>query len=210
MWVIKLGGSLGDRAHLPAWLDQAACYGPGEVVVVPGGGPFADQVRAAQARWGFADAVAHRMALSAMDQFGQLLIGLRPDLVAAGSRAEVGEALGRGRVPVWMAGRDPAVAEVPATWDVTSDSLAAFLARRLGAEWLLLVKVLAPRGGLAKAEELAARGVVDAAFPRFLAGDELRARVAGEGDHARLRDMLYSGAPLGTSVVAGAADIRPD
>ncbi|HKJ89278.1 MAG TPA: amino acid kinase [Gammaproteobacteria bacterium] len=201
MWVIKLGGSLYRQPSLAAWLDQVACYGSGQVVVVPGGGPFADQVRAAQDRWRFPDAVAHRMALQAMDQFGQLLLGLRPDLVAAGTFDELREALATGRTPIWMAGGDPAVAEVPASWEVTSDSLAAFLARRLGAERLLLVKSEAPGGSTAGAAELSRAGVVDAAFPGYLAGGAFSAWIAEAGDHGQLRDMLYTGASLGLRVL---------
>jgi aspartokinase-like uncharacterized kinase len=202
MWVVKVGGSLCYRAALAAWLDQLGCYGLGQVVIVPGGGPFADQVRAAQDSWGFADAVAHRMAMQGMDQFGQLMMGLRPDLVAAGSLAEVRQALANGQVPVWMAGRDPAGGNTPASWDVTSDSLAAFLAERLGAEHLVLVKRTAPRGQSHPVAELSRMGYVDPAFRYFLApGADSSAWIVEEGAHEQLREMLYMGLPLGVRVV---------
>ncbi len=41
--------------------------GAGKVVIVSGGGPFADQVRDAQKRWKFNDQQAHQIALHAMD-----------------------------------------------------------------------------------------------------------------------------------------------
>src|SRR5215510_16371000 len=67
--VVKLGGSYAHAAELKPWLAAiAACAG--HVVLVPGGGPFADAVREAQARMGFDDRVAHRMALTAMAQYG--------------------------------------------------------------------------------------------------------------------------------------------
>ncbi|OZA05848.1 MAG: uridylate kinase, partial [Methylophilaceae bacterium 17-44-8] len=45
MWVIKLGGSLLGTDELQQWLSCIAEYGDGRVVIVPGGGVFADTVR---------------------------------------------------------------------------------------------------------------------------------------------------------------------
>ncbi|MFA9461182.1 amino acid kinase [Thiohalorhabdus methylotrophus] len=201
MWVIKVGGSLYDKPSLGAWLDQLACYGSGQVVIVPGGGPFADQVRSAQRDWGFPDSMAHRMAMQAMDQFGHMMIGLRPDLVAANSLGEIREVLSRGQVPVWMAGRDAAGTQVPASWDITSDSLAAHLAGRLEAGRLLLVKSASSGDGPKSARTLCREGLVDPAFMHFLTEGVFSAWVAEEGDYDQLRDMLYAGVPLGVQVV---------
>jgi aspartokinase-like uncharacterized kinase len=70
MWVVKLGGSLFGSDHLGSWLSLLAKVG--SLVVVPGCGPFADQVRQAQHRWGFDDSTAHIMALLAMSRRGGL------------------------------------------------------------------------------------------------------------------------------------------
>ena len=65
------------------------------MLVVPGGGPFADAVRAVDAQVGLADDVAHALALRAMDRLGVLLAPLLPDaevltgLVAPGGLAIV-------------------------------------------------------------------------------------------------------------------------
>ena len=65
--VVKLGGSVVRSQELPAWLDVIAAS-PRPIIIVPGGGAFADEVHAAQAELGFGDGAAHRMALLAMDQ----------------------------------------------------------------------------------------------------------------------------------------------
>ena len=70
--IVKLGGSLARTPHCAAWLDTLAAWG-GPLILVPGGGPFADCVRVAQAAIGFDDAAAHRMALLAMEQFAIVL-----------------------------------------------------------------------------------------------------------------------------------------
>src|SRR5262245_16671636 len=102
--VVKLGGSLAFSDALRPWLKAlAGCAG--HVVVVPGGGPFADAVRVAQPKMGFDDRAAHHMALIAMEQYGRALVGLGENLILAGSVAAIERALRDGRVPVWAPAR---------------------------------------------------------------------------------------------------------
>lgn len=181
-WVVKLGGSLAASDDLPRWLEALA---GSNVVIVPGGGPFADQVREAQGRWRFDDRTAHVMAILAMAQYGHLLCGLQPRLCSATRFDEIAALIAEGHSVVWLP--NPAQlpeSEIPASWDVTSDSLAAWLAGRLGAERLLLVKSAAiPAGEMALAR-LVEEGVVDGAFAGFVAGEVW---VCGAGDYGDLR-----------------------
>src|SRR6188508_2518703 len=137
--VIKLGGSHAFATHLRSWLDAIASRA-GSIVLVPGGGPFADAVRDAQPRMGFDDGAAHRMALLAMEQFGCALASGRREFSPADSQAAIARALEVKQVPVWLPTRMVLAADIPASWEVTSDSLAAWLVAKLGARRLLLVK----------------------------------------------------------------------
>ena len=65
-------------------------------VIVPGGGPFADAVRALQPALGMGELVAHRMAILAMQQFGLALQALEPRLGLAETARELRSAHGRG------------------------------------------------------------------------------------------------------------------
>ncbi|HET9699922.1 MAG TPA: aspartate kinase [Burkholderiales bacterium] len=170
MWVVKLGGSLAsDPALLQRWLETLARDGAGKVVIVPGGGPFADLVRESQSRLRFSDSTAHRMAILAMEQFGLTLAALSPGITPAESEDRIRESLQQGRVPIWLPGTmtlgNP---EIPENWDVTSDSLAAWLARRLDADKLILVKSCPVPEGRVSTTELRRLGIVDAAFPDFM------------------------------------------
>ena len=189
MIVVKLGGSLAGGAALPAWL-AALPGGRGRAVVVPGGGAFADAVRAEQRRHGFSDRAAHRMGLLAMEQYGLMLVDLLPCLAPCRDEAAIRAALAAGEVALWlpceMAAADRAI---PESWDVTSDSLAAWLAGRLGAARLVLVKSVAAPPKLEPAS-LAAAGMVDPAFPRFLAAAGAALDWAGPGEADRLRRLL--------------------
>ena len=162
LWVIKLGGSFWAAEALLAWLEALA---KSAVIVVPGGGVFADAVREAQERWGFDDQLAHRLAISAMHQYGLMLQGLCPELQTATQPSLLKEAIKNGQSILWLPDAaslmDP---RIKASWEVTSDSLAAWLAENLGAEHLLLVKSVNPPPGEAKISDLIDRGVVDSAF----------------------------------------------
>jgi aspartokinase-like uncharacterized kinase len=107
------------------------------IVVVPGGGRFADAVRLADRRFRLGDSAAHWMAILAMDQYGHLLADLAPEARLVRSRREL--APGRLNVlapSVWLRRADP----LPHSWAVTSDSIAAWFARTLRVRRLLLVK----------------------------------------------------------------------
>ena len=166
--VVKVGGSvISDQVRLHAVL--ADCVERGPVAVVPGGGPFADAVRTAQASLGFEDRLAHRLALDAMGRMAEIFSAIEPRLAVAASPGAVADALDRGRSAIW----DPVALkaghpDIPETWDVTSDSLALWLARRLGAGRCIFVKS-ANHDPAADLPTLVRSGLVDAAFPRFAA-----------------------------------------
>ncbi len=198
-WVVKLGGSLGDWDRLPEWLETLAESG---VVLVPGGGPFADQVRSAQARWGFGDRTAHAMAILAMRQYGLMLAALCPGFATATHIGELAAVFAGSRSAIWLPDPEAIPArEVPASWEITSDSLAAWLARNLGANHLLLVKSAAIPPGELTIARLVEEAWVDAAFPALIAGAKFTAWVCRREDHARSRGGLRDPNSIFTRVI---------
>jgi aspartokinase-like uncharacterized kinase len=148
--VVKLGGGL---AGIPGALDAAGSAVADlarrhRVVVVPGGGPFADAVREFDRREGLGDDAAHWMAMLAMDQYAHVLAQRIERAVLVEEPGGLGPAIGAGRPAVlapyrWMRSADV----LPHSWNVTSDSVAAFIAGALDAAHLVLVK---PRDGPAE------------------------------------------------------------
>ena len=195
--IVKLGGSLAAAGTLRRWLDVVVTEGGGRAVIVPGGGDFADGVRAAQKRWHFSDRTAHRMALLAMQQYALLLQELAPALRPCADEAEIAAALAAGSTALWlpshMVEADPTISE---SWDVTSDSLAAWLAWRLGATRLVLVKSAPMPEAPLSPERLAALGFVDAAFPAYVAKAGIAIVYCGPGETARLGEALRSDRPM--------------
>lgn len=192
-WVVKIGGSLEQAPELRAWLAVLAQAGAGRVVVVPGGGRFADAVRESQARWEFDDLTAHRMAILAMEQFGLMLAALEPRLIPATTVPAMRDALGRGDPVLWQPAPmtlDRPEAGIAADWHMTSDSLAAWLAGRLGVAQLAVVKSVPPPDSPVRCVEAMARGLVDARLRQVLVENQIRACWLGRSDHDRFAEIL--------------------
>ena len=200
MWVVKLGGSLANSEELPGWLDVIATAGSGKAVLVPGGGPWADDVREAQKHEGFDDRVAHRRALRAMERYGRVLAAMHSGFVAADSSEGIRKVLKKNQVPVWMP-YEMVVADpmIPENWHVTSDSLAAWLASKLNASALLMVKSFAINEPQPDIGEMVRRGWVDSCFAQFTATMRTQVRVLGKGDQEAARQMLLSCAFAGVA-----------
>ena len=186
---MKLGGGLlahGDE------LDAAlATIGAGRarrLLVVPGGGPFADAVRDIDRRLRLSDDAAHWMAVLAMDQCAHLIADRLADGVLVADTRAVVTALDAGKLPVlapfqWMREADP----LPHSWDVTSDSIAAWIAGEVGARRLVLVK---PSGALQRAADDV--DLVDKYFARSVpAGIEVVAVAADQRDALRRAMQLF-------------------
>jgi aspartokinase-like uncharacterized kinase len=194
MWVVKLGGSLYRDPRLPHWLQMLAEFGRGRVTVVPGGAAFAEAVREAQAHWGFDDLAAHNMAVLAMAQTAQMLHALEPRFVLVANEPEIRGVLHAGHPALWLPLsllRD--APDLLTSWEVTSDSLALWLARHLNAERLVLVKACVVDRGSTLAD-LARMGVLDHRFAQWAHGASFMIEVVQGDEIERVRDAL-----LGTS-----------
>ncbi|HWD75699.1 MAG TPA: hypothetical protein VG371_11200 [Solirubrobacteraceae bacterium] len=139
--VVKVGGGLLRDGGLEGL--RRACGEATElatrrpVLVVPGGGPFADAVRAVDAQVGLGNAVAHVLALRAMDQLGVLVRELLP-----AAEVMTGLSVPRGLAMVRATPAFEDRPDVPQSWAVTSDSLAVFAAAAIGAEEAVLLKAV--------------------------------------------------------------------
>ena len=185
--VIKVGGSLAEN---PATL-KTLCNRLSEIAkkhsitVVPGGGKFADAVREIDQRYTLSANAAHRMAILGMDQFGLLLTQLIPNSCATYSLNAAKQLSKRKAAPIFLPSR-MMFKENPleASWDVTSDSIAAYVAIQLKADKVLLVTdvdgiftkdpkkhsdaELIPKFPAEKLLKLTSRTSVDKFLPNFL------------------------------------------
>ena len=184
MWVVKIGGSLLGSPELEKWLEIFVKYSDGNIILVPGGGIFANAVREAQKLTKISDACAHKIAVLAMDQFGLVLANLNPLLATAKTECEIDERTWQHRAIIWLPSHmvlaDDSIAQ---SWDVTSDSLAAWLAKKLNATQLVLVKSDKPNESQLCLKQMTADGVVDEAFREFTLNSNFKRWMLKKSDY---------------------------
>jgi aspartokinase-like uncharacterized kinase len=146
--VVKVGGSLFDLPdlgpRLGCWLSTRPTP---HVVIVPGGGPTADVIRRLDEQHHLGQERAHWLALQGLSLNAHFLAALLPgcciidDVVDVGTRYRgvlVLDAHSFARADESRAG------SLPHHWNVTSDSIAARVARVAGARQLVLLKSTDP------------------------------------------------------------------
>jgi aspartokinase-like uncharacterized kinase len=221
--VVKVGGGMAREAGDAAL--RRLCRTIGEagarhsLLVVPGGAGFADAVREHDSRIGLRPATAHRMAILAMEQFGWLLSDLIPDGVTCSQLGSARAAAARGHTPIVLPAALLTADPLPASWTVTSDSIAAWVAGTARAARLVLVKPVAglyrdwPADGEAltrlsvdELAELRAAGRaagVDPHLPEALRAAGVEAWVIDGREPGRLVALLEHGSTEGTLVTPG-------
>ena len=220
--VVKVGGGLAreadDRAlrTLCRVIGDAGARHP--LLVVPGGAAFADAVRELDGRFGLDAATSHRMAILSMEQFGWLLCDLIPGAAPCSDLAAARAAAGRGHSPILLPAALLAADPLPASWAVTSDSIAAWVAGAAQAGRLVLLKPVAglyldwpgkgellARLSVDELAELRAGGLaagVDPHLPEALREAGVEAWVIDGREPARLVELLENGSAEGTLVTA--------
>jgi aspartokinase-like uncharacterized kinase len=140
--VIKVGGSLSeDSASLTTLCQELGALAKSyRMLVVPGGGKFADVVREFYHNFVLSDTVVHKMAILSMDQFGLFLSSITPNSQITYVLEEARSLSSAGILPIILPSRlmfqkDP----LEHSWNVTSDSIAAYIAGLLLAKKLILV-----------------------------------------------------------------------
>jgi aspartokinase-like uncharacterized kinase len=214
--LLKAGGSLYHCPDLPAvtavWAGLARTH---RLLLLPGGGPFTNQVRVADAHFHLSDSAAHWMAILGMDQYAYMLADLIPEAVLVRDLTTAAESCAAGRLAV-LAPSTLLLASnpLPHCWQITSDSIAAWLAGYAAIPLLVLLKSV---GGVYQANEannttillrqisrqaLAGEDVVDPCFTQTLPATAHCWIIDGRLP-ARLAELLEAGHTLGTQVVEG-------
>lgn len=206
--VLKVGGSLSRGDGLGALCGEISRLGGlFNLLVVPGGGEFADQVRNAHIRFNLSETASHCMALAAMDQYGYLLNHLIEESVLTADLSSVCPASGSGKAVVFLPSR--LVLEqssLPHSWQVTSDTISAWIARHADCRRLILLKDVdgLQQDGLIKdltVNQLSVhRGGVDEYLSHFLSSADLETWVINGLRPWRLTELLEKGYTTGTRI----------
>ena len=138
MIVVKIGGSLYSSSHLSEWINQIVKAGKQRIVIVPGGGPFADHIRDTDQQFGLSAECSHDMAVLAMQQFGRMMCDLNRSLELVHTAEEL-KTISSSAVwaPYQLVSRH---CPYPKNWQTSADSLSVWLASYINASHLCLVK----------------------------------------------------------------------
>ena len=200
--VIKLGGSLIEygRAIIRTLRDFAAEKNL-TLIIIPGGGPFAMTVRALAGK--LSDEAAHWMAVLAMHQYGFFLANGEFSLIE--SLDDIVDRDVSILLPYKILKADDSL---PHTWDVTSDTIAAFIAYKLGERGFIKLTdvdgILDAEGRVIEKvdiEELAKRSddstdstrtctCIDNALPGFLLQHKMYCIIVNGRFPRRVKDIL--------------------
>ncbi len=196
MIVVKLGGSLIHRARelLNEIIEYSNAAGE-KILIVPGGGIFADTVRKMNA----SQEASHWMAVLAMEQFGYY-IGDGANVKLTES-LEFDEKVGILLPYRLMKEKD----ELQHTWDVTSDTIAAWVALKLDARFIKATDVDGIYIDGVLQRELSASEItgketcVDAELPRFLIKNRMNCEIVNGNCPGRVT-RAFRGNVTGTLV----------
>ena len=220
--VIKIGGSLIKEA--PELVDRLvkefgsgspkipdeghaseACASEGLsgfILIVPGGGVFADAVRETDESFSLSADAAHWMAILGMEQYACYLQD-KSRAVAIDSIAGLPQGVSVLFPYRLLRNEDP----LPHTWDVTSDTIAAWVAKQTGA---ILIKATDVdgifRNGKLVREISAASctedrtSCIDFALPEFLQKNRMECLIVNGKVSERVIQAVYGKPVLGTVV----------
>ncbi len=139
--VLKVGGSLTEDPNSLVKLcrDLAFLAKDHRILVVPGGGKFADTIRELDKTYSLSDSTAHKMAVLAMDQYGLFLSDIIPGSYVSYSLKVTNNSVNK-KLPIFLPSQlmfceDP----LENSWDVTSDTIAAYIASKLNAHKVVFV-----------------------------------------------------------------------
>lgn len=168
--VVKLGGSLFNWPEFPGRLREwLARQSPACNVLITGGGPFADVIRAADQCHGLGEEVSHQLCVQVLSVTAALTKHLLPEFSGPMPPERIEPAcenqlilLDVPKLIEWDAAKS--IRPLPASWHVTTDSIAARAAVLLHADELVVLKSTLPQHK-SSFRELAEAGYLDSHFP---------------------------------------------
>jgi aspartokinase-like uncharacterized kinase len=174
--VVKVGGSLYDLpdfgSRLQRWLEGLL---DDPVLLVPGGGQLVDVLRDLDRKHCLGEDTSHELALRMLAVNAHFLAALVQRGVVVDLLLACSAVWDRHGIPIldcytFLCAEGERDTNLPHSWDATSDSIAAYVARRAGARRLVLLKSTDdPTNG--DWIEAARLGIIDPWFARIVGRD---------------------------------------
>ncbi|WP_406659736.1 amino acid kinase [Methanolobus sp. ZRKC3] len=204
---MKLGGSLMEQSAtiidaLSAYFGNETEHGNHSILIVPGGGDFADAIRSISKKHQISDDAAHWMAILSMEQYAYYIV----DNTGVDHTENIAD-LSPGVSVLFpyriLKGSD----ELEHSWNITSDTIGAWVAKKTAATF---IKVTDVDGVLEDGEvienmtvdELARMGTtcIDSSLAGFLKDNGMNCRVVNGMYPERVIDAVIGKYTIGTCI----------
>ena len=140
-WVIKIGGSLFPKSAIELLNVLKNC----NCIVITGGGEFANLIRKYDNDIGFSNNITHETAIDSMDIIAKLLNDRLDFTKLVHSIEDAENSLKAGHIPILACSKlfseNKDFYDLPHSWNLTSDSMSAYLAESLKAKLLIATNV---------------------------------------------------------------------
>lgn len=167
MWIVKIGGSWLKNPSLPSLLIKIKKICNKEIVIVPGGGSFADSIRDVSDKTKMSEKLANKLALKSTELFAEYLKELDNDLCLIDNPRN----FKKEKICIWLPSKKLSQNNsFKNNWDSTSDSVAAWLANKIMAKGVIFIKSLKDFKSKNKLFYLQNKNILDKNISIYLSG----------------------------------------
>ena len=204
--VVKLGGSIMKYSHsivdsLQKYIER--CNGSDHfILIIPGGGVFADSIRTISEKYEIGDDAAHWMAILSMEQYAHYIID-KTEVNPVENINEIPSGVSV-LLPYKMLRENDKLAH---SWNVTSDTIGAWIAWETGSRFIKVTDVdgVIANGIVQKwmtARELSRMGItcIDSSLPAFLMENKMDCVVVNGMYPERVIDAVIGKNAIGTYI----------
>ena len=175
MWVLKIGGSWITNPKLTTLIRRLDKKKKGKIIIVAGGGCFADSVRFAFKKTKMSEKLANTLALKSTEIFCSYLKNINKKLYLTTDKRFKENSLN-----VWL----PSVIlsnekSFKRNWDSTSDSVAAWLSDNIKADGLVFIKSLKKFEKINKLADLQKKNIIDKNTSTYLKSFKGEIKITG-------------------------------
>ena len=175
MWVLKIGGSWITNPNLITLLKRLDKKKKGKIIIVAGGGCFADSVRFAYKKTRMSEKIANTLALKSTEIFSSYMKDINKNLYLTSNKR-----FKKNSINVWL----PSITlskekSFKKNWNSTSDSIAAWLSKNIKAEGIVFVKSLKNFNKINKLGVLQKKNIIDKNVSTYLKSFKGEIKITG-------------------------------
>ncbi|ENN96420.1 aspartate/glutamate/uridylate kinase [Methanocaldococcus villosus KIN24-T80] len=208
MNIIKIGGSL--TYYIKPLLESLKSYKREEIIIIPGGGKFADTLREIDKNLSLSPSISHKLAIKCMDILGEVFSDIG-GIKAYDNLFDLKREIKKERIAILLPSKLLLSTDISEhSWNVTSDSLTLYISKFLNVKNIIIATDVDgiydkyPEGKLLniiKADMIKGLTAVDEYFPTLLKSLNKIAYVVNGKYPERIIDILEGRNTICTKII---------